>query len=114
MQYAVETGAPPASPLEAVKWTRPRTLVWGFAPEGCVALIVLAYPKDDPRRRELRGDSGECARNSQAATARGTHRCGGHAPEDWQNPRRASEICTTQPRRDDIGRIIAETSDGWV
>jgi hypothetical protein len=26
MQYAVEIGALPTNPLEAVKWTRPRTL----------------------------------------------------------------------------------------
>jgi hypothetical protein len=26
MQHAVETGARPANPLKAIKWTRPRTL----------------------------------------------------------------------------------------
>jgi len=28
-------------------------LVFGFAPGFCLRLIVLAYPREDPRRREL-------------------------------------------------------------
>jgi hypothetical protein len=31
-------------------------LVWGFGPGAVLRLIVLAFPKDDPRRRELRGE----------------------------------------------------------
>jgi DNA-binding transcriptional MerR regulator len=31
-------------------------LVWGFAPGAVLRLIVLAYPRDDPRRRELLGE----------------------------------------------------------
>jgi hypothetical protein len=31
-------------------------LVWGFAPGALLRLIVLAFPRDDPRRRELRGE----------------------------------------------------------
>jgi hypothetical protein len=31
-------------------------LVFGFAPGAVLRLIVLAYPRDDPRRRELLGE----------------------------------------------------------
>lgn len=31
-------------------------LVYGFAPGAVLRLIVLLYPRDDPRRRELLGD----------------------------------------------------------
>lgn len=31
-------------------------LVFGFAPGAVLRLIVLAFPRDDPRRRELRGE----------------------------------------------------------
>lgn len=31
-------------------------LVWGFAPGAVLRLIVFAFPRDDPRRRELHGE----------------------------------------------------------
>jgi hypothetical protein len=50
MQYAVETGALPANPLKAIKWTRPRTLktvdlqtAWlGRARPGCPRIAVAS------------------------------------------------------------------------
>lgn len=44
--------------FEVISWPTLMTalLVWGFAPGAVLRLIVLAFPKEDPRRRELRGE----------------------------------------------------------
>jgi hypothetical protein len=48
----------PSLTFQVVSWPVLGTalVVFGFAPGAVLRLIVLAYPRDDPRRRELLGE----------------------------------------------------------